>query len=103
MPQALMLSLLINGVLGFAIIIALMFYLGDIQATLNAQQALGYSFLEIFLQAVDSTAGATVMASIIVVMGVYSTVGCFASSSRMLWSFSRDREVPYSKLLLKVR
>lgn len=101
-PQALMLSLLINGVLGFAMVIALMFCLGDIQAALDAQQTLGYSFLEIFLQAVDSRVGVTVMTVIIVVMGVCSTVGCFAASSRMLWSFSRDRGVPYSKTLLKV-
>ena len=102
-PQALMLSLLINGVLGFAMALALMFCIGDVSAALEAEATLGYAFLEIFLQAVESVAGACLMASVIVIMGVCSVVGCFAASSRMLWSFSRDHGTPYWKVLSKVR
>ena len=101
-PRALMLSLLINGVLGFAMILALMFCIGDLEAALESQETLGYPFLEIFLQAVDSKAGATVMASIILALGICSTVGLIAASSRMLWSFSRDHGTPGWRTLVKV-
>ena len=100
-PWALMLSLLINGILGFAMVLALMFCIGDVEAALDPQMTLGYPFLEIFLQAVNSTAGACLMASL-VVLGVCGTVGGFAASSRMLWSFSRDRGTPLWNILSKV-
>ena len=101
-PQALMLSLLINGVLGFAMILGLMFCIGDITAALDAQSTLGYPFLEIFQQAVNSTTGACLMASLVVFLGICSTVGDFAASSRMLWSFARDRGTPFASTLSKV-
>ncbi|KAL8786251.1 MAG: hypothetical protein Q9195_008275 [Heterodermia aff. obscurata] len=100
-PRALMLSLLINGVLGFAMILALMFCIGDLQAALEAQETLGYPFLEIFLQAVKSKTGATLMASIIIAIGICCVVGAFATSSRMLWSFSRDHGTPGWRILVK--
>ena len=101
-PRALMLSLLINGVLGFAMILALMFCIGDLQTALESQATLGYPFLEIFLQAVNSKAGATLMASIIIAVGICSVVGVFATSSRMLWFFSRDHGTPGWRVLVKV-
>ena len=101
-PQALMLSLLINGILGFAMMLALMFCIGDIEAALNAELTLGYPFLEIFLQAVQSVAGTCLMTSLVIFIGICSTVGDFAASSRMLWSFARDRGTPFSKTLAKV-
>ena len=101
-PQAIILSVLINGVLGFSMVLALMFCVGDVQAALAAQKTLGYPFLEVFLQAVNSVAGACLMASLVVILGVCSTVGSFASSSRILWSFSRDRGTPLWKTLSKV-
>ena len=91
LPQALMLSLVINEVLGFAIVLALMFCIGNVDAALGATETLGYPFLEIFLQAVNSVTGACLMAGLVVVLGICSTVGDFAAASRMLWSFSRDR------------
>ena len=102
-PQALMLSLLINGVLGFAMVLALMFCIGDVSAALKAQETLDYPYLEIFLQAVNSLPGACLMAGVVIFLGICSTVGDFAASSRMLWSFSRDDGTPYSKYLSKVR
>lgn len=42
------------------------------------------------------------MASIILVMGVASGVGVYASASRMLWSFSRDQGMPGHKYVFKV-
>ena len=102
-PKALMLSLFISGVLGFAMVLAFMFCIGDVQAALEAQKTLGYPFIEIFLQAVNSTAGACIMASIVLFLGISSAVGNLAASSRTLWSLSRDRGTPFWRILSKVR
>ena len=102
-PQALLYSICINGTLGFAIILGTLFSISDIEAALSAQQTLYYPYLEIFHQAVKSTAGACIMASLIVVLGTFAAVGTFAASSRMLWSFCRDRGTLFWKLLSKVR
>ena len=83
-------------------ILALMFCIGDVEAALGAQKTLGYPFLEIFVQAVNSVTGACLMAGLIVVLGFCSTVGGFAAASRMLWSLSRDRGTPFWKVLSRV-
>ena len=101
-PRALMLAIIINGTLGFAMVLAFMFCLGDPNAALNAASTLGYPFLEVFQQAVSSSVGAALMGTLVCTLGVCSTVGCLAASSRMLWSFSRDRGVPLWQHLSKV-
>lgn len=54
-------SVAINGVLGFGIVIAVLFCMGDQDAALNTPT--DYPFIEIFTQAVGSKAGGSVMVS----------------------------------------
>ncbi|KAI1438341.1 amino acid transporter [Xylaria sp. CBS 124048] len=91
-PWSLIITLLINGSLGFAILIATLFCMGDLDSAVaeNAQ----YPYMVIFRNAVDSVAGATVMSSIIVVMIFVAATGCLASTSRVYWALARDRAVP---------
>jgi amino acid transporter len=56
----------------------------------------------IFKQATNSTAAATVMATIIMILGACATVGMLASTSRVFWSFARDRGLPFWRTLSKV-
>ncbi|GAW21671.1 hypothetical protein ANO14919_111940 [Xylariales sp. No.14919] len=102
-PRAIMISIVLNGALGFAMMVAYLFCLGDLDAVLESQLSLGYPFLYVFQTGVGSTPGAAVMGLIIVILGVCSTVGVLASSSRMLWSFARDRGVPLWRHFVKVR
>ncbi|TGO31522.1 hypothetical protein BHYA_0586g00010 [Botrytis hyacinthi] len=99
-PRSIMLSIIINGSMGFAMVIALLFCIGDIDAALATNT--GYPYMEIFLQATRSVSGAAVMASIIAILGICATVGTLASTSRMFWSFSRDRGLPGWRTLQKV-
>ncbi|KAI1471073.1 putative GABA permease [Daldinia caldariorum] len=101
-PQAITTSIVLNGVFGFAMMIAYLFCLGDLDAVLESQTTLGYPFLYVFQVGTGSTPGAAVLGLIIVVLGVCSTVGVLASSSRMLWSFSRDRGVPFWRQFIKL-
>ncbi|XHF97054.1 hypothetical protein AWENTII_000658 [Aspergillus wentii] len=99
-PRSIMLSVLINGALGFSMLIAMLFSLGDIDTALDSPT--GYPFMQIFLQATGSVAGTTVLCSIITIMGMCTSVGMLASTSRQFWSFARDRGIPGWKLWSEV-
>ncbi|KAJ5544324.1 amino acid permease [Penicillium frequentans] len=91
-PRALTLSVLVNGCLGFAMLVAVLFCAGNLEAALNSRT--GYPFMEIFYEATDSLSGSLFMCSIILVIYCCSLMGLLAAASRQLWSFSRDKGVP---------
>ncbi|KAI9712457.1 MAG: hypothetical protein M1820_001670 [Bogoriella megaspora] len=103
-PRAIFISVALNGALGFGMLIATLFAMGD-PATTGQEilgTELGFPFIQLFLNSTNSVAGAAVMASIVLILGISSTVGLLASSSRMFWSFSRDRGLPFWKTISKV-
>ncbi|KAL8699755.1 MAG: hypothetical protein Q9201_005822 [Fulgogasparrea decipioides] len=94
-------STLLNGTLGFAMLIALLFCMpSDIQGTLDSDTL--YPFMNIYTHAVGSKSGATAMASIVVITQIFATIGCLATASRMLWAFARERGIPFSNYIAKV-
>ncbi|KAI0397208.1 putative GABA permease [Xylariaceae sp. FL0594] len=99
-PRSLMTGLTVNGTLGFAMMIATLYSLGDIDKALAENPQ--YPFMSIFKHAVGSTAGAAVMASIVVIMSFSATTGCLASTSRIYWAFARDRGLPGWHVLKKI-
>lgn len=99
-PRSILLSVIINGTLGFAMLIALLFCVGDLDNALNTPT--GYPFMEIFLQATRSVGGSAALASIVTVLALCATVGLLASTSRMFWAFARDRGLPGWKVLEQV-
>lgn len=99
-PRSIILSIILNGSMGFAMIIAILFCLGDIDAALSSDT--GYPFIEIFFQATRSISGSATMASLVAILGLCATVGSLASTSRMLWSFARDHGVPGWRTISKV-
>ncbi|KAJ3455613.1 hypothetical protein MRS44_017095 [Fusarium solani] len=102
-PASVLLSLFINGACGLAMIIAMVFCMGNFDEAINSGPGmLGFPYIYIFKQATNSTAGATVMATIIMILGACATVGMLASTSRVFWSFARDRGLPFWPTLSKV-
>jgi choline transport protein len=99
-PRSLMTGLTINGTLGFAMMIATLYSIGNIDEALAENPQ--YPFMSIFRNAVGSTAGAAVMSAIVVVMSFSATTGCLASASRIYWAFARDRGLPGWRFLKKV-
>ncbi|KAI8630809.1 putative GABA permease [Xylariaceae sp. FL1651] len=99
-PRSLMTGLAINGTLGFAMLVATLYSLGDINAALAENPQ--YPFMAVFRHAVGSTAGAAVMSAIVVIMSFSATTGCLASTSRIYWAFARDRGLPGWKVLKKI-
>lgn len=99
-PRSMMTGITLNGFLGFGMLLAVLFCLGDVDAALHTPT--GYPFIEIFRQAVGTVGGATAMTTIVVALGICGTIGFLASSSRMTWAFARDRGLPGWAQLSKV-
>ncbi|MCJ1361829.1 hypothetical protein MMC16_000929 [Acarospora aff. strigata] len=99
-PRSMITSILLNGALGFGMLIAVLFCVGDMDAALHSPT--GYPFMGIFVQATHSIGASTVMAMVVTVLSVCATIGFLASSSRMTWAFARDRGLPGWQYLSKV-
>lgn len=91
-PKVIMLSVAINGCLGFGMLITVLFCVGKPGDALSSPT--GYPFIEIFYEATNSLPGSLTMCSIVLVNYCCSLVGMLAAASRQLWSFSRDKGVP---------
>ena len=100
-PRTMVATTVLNGVLGFAALMAILFCAGDIEKA--EETATGYPFIEIFYQATNSTGGATAMVCVILALVFFATIGLIATASRMTWAFARDNGLPGSRWLAKVR
>lgn len=118
-------SVVINGFLGLGMLIGVLFCLGNLDNALTTPT--GFPFIEIFRQATNSTSGGTVMvstirprslrwksispaalthlpkASLIVSAVIFAATGFLTTASRMTWAFAREKGLPGSTWLAKVR
>ena len=99
-PRSMVASVAVNGVLGFSILIAILFCLGDQEAALNTPTK--YPFIEVFTSAVQSKRGGSAMTAIIIWAMIFANVGLVATSSRMLWAFARERAIPGHSYVARV-
>ncbi|KAJ8131690.1 hypothetical protein O1611_g1934 [Lasiodiplodia mahajangana] len=99
-PRSLLTGLMINGTLGFAMMVVTLYYIGDVDMALTENPI--QPFMAIFHNALHSTAGAAVLSAIPVFMGFSAMTGILASTSRVYWAFSRDRGLPGWRLLQRV-
>ncbi|KAL8811337.1 MAG: hypothetical protein Q9200_001864 [Gallowayella weberi] len=99
-PRSMLASVGLNGSLGFAIVVATLFCLGDVQAALESPT--GFPFIQVFINATRSNAGATAMTSVIIVALTFAAVGSLATASRMMWAFAREQGLPGSSVLARV-
>jgi len=90
---------ILNGILGFAALVAILFCVGDIEAA--EKTTTGYPFIEIFYAATGSAGGATAMVCVILALIFCATIGLIATASRMTWAFARDNGLPGSRWLAK--
>ncbi|KAF2792521.1 amino acid transporter [Melanomma pulvis-pyrius CBS 109.77] len=100
LPWAMMGSITINGITGFAMLIAILYCIGDIDTALSTPT--GYPFIEILTQGTSSIAGGTTLSAFLVTMFTFATVGIVASASRQLWAFARDNAVPNARAIAYV-
>lgn len=99
-PRAICASMLINGAVGFVMMVTTLFCLGDVDSVLGT--ATGYPFIQVFYNSVQSRGGAVAMGTIVLILTWACATGIITTASRMTWSFARDRGTPGSKWLSKV-
>jgi choline transport protein len=99
-PKAIIGAMLINGAVGFAMMVTILYCLGDVDSVLNTRTE--FPFIQIFFNSVGNIAGATVMAAVVLTLTWACAIGITTTASRMTWSFARDNGLPMSRLLSKV-
>ncbi|KAJ1326008.1 choline transport protein [Microdochium nivale] len=100
-PTAMIGSILVNGIMGFAVVLAVLFSIQDYAAALTSPT--GFPIIEIFRQITGGNlAAATAMSLTIAISASLATVGLTASTSRTLWSFARDGAPVFSHWLSRV-
>lgn len=95
LPKAMITSVALNAVSGFVMLVTVCFTLGDVQDVLGT--ATGYPFIQVFYNATESLPGTNTMTAIIVLTLTASSITEIAAASRQLWSFARDRGLPFSE------
>ena len=94
-PWAMVGCLLVNGSMGFAMLIAVLYGMGDLDTAINTP--IGFPIVEMFLHiSRGSKAAATAMTCTIVISAWFAAVGMLASSSRALYAFARDGGTPFA-------
>ncbi|KAH6658440.1 amino acid permease [Truncatella angustata] len=92
-PIAMVGSSVVNGLIGFAYCIMLLYCTGPVEDLFTTPT--GFPFMQIFLYATDSSAGATLLSLSVTLTAVAATVAGIASTSRTLWAFARDAATPF--------
>ncbi|PLB48531.1 amino acid transporter [Aspergillus steynii IBT 23096] len=94
LPKAMITSVLINAASGFLMLVTVCFTLGDIDEILASPT--GFPFIQVFYNATESLPGTNTMTAILVLTLTASSITEVATASRQLWSFARDRGLPFS-------
>ncbi|KAJ5103105.1 hypothetical protein N7532_003634 [Penicillium argentinense] len=94
-PFALMSTLAIGFITSFAFVVAMLYSLTDMNAVIETST--GVPIYEIWLQATQSGACATVFITLLALIACFSLNGCQQTSSRLTWAFARDDALFLSK------
>lgn len=100
LPRSMIWSTVINGALGWVMIITFCFCLGNLDEVLSS--ATGYPYIQVFYNATQSTRGTTAMSSFVIFMSIAGNLTMIATASRQLYAFARDQAVPFSPWISKV-
>ena len=99
-PQSMVLSVLINGILAWGAVITILFCIGDpIEVS---QTPFGLPIVQILLNSTGSAGATTAIMFFILFVGVVAVFSTLASVSRLTWAFARDKGLPYSEFFGKV-
>lgn len=93
-------SVVVNGVIGVAYCVVLLFSISSLDDILTTPT--GFPFMQIYLDATKSRAGATVMSLLLIIIAATANVACVTSASRTAWAFARDKALPFDKIFCRV-
>ena len=89
-PRAMFWSIVMNGVLAFAMTIVFLFCLGNVDDVLEST----YPLLSICVNATGSLVGGSAMVGGVLVTVIAVSLGSVASASRLTWAWARDGALP---------
>lgn len=98
-PRAIVTAMLVNGLIGFGMMITVLFCLGDIDTVTGTKT--GFPFIQVFFDSFGRH-GAVAAGAFVLVLTWVCALGITTTASRMTWSFARDKGTPLSGLLSKV-
>ncbi|KAK5687105.1 hypothetical protein LTS10_001242 [Elasticomyces elasticus] len=101
LPLGMVWTLILNGATGFIMVITFAFCITDIEAALAPSYY--FTYIDVFYNATGSRAAASVMTALITLMCLCSTISNVATASRQMFAFARDRGLPFSDFLCRVR
>ena len=99
-PKAIILSVILGAVTGFAFLLALCFCIGDMEQTANTST--GVPVIQIFYDSTGSKVGACFLGGMITVIVIVAGNNLLAEGSRVIYAFARDRGLPFSGIFSKV-
>ena len=93
-PKAIILSVVLGAVTGFAFLLTLCFCIGDINET--AGTTTGVPVIQIIYDSTGSKAGTCVLSSMIAIIVMVAGNNLLAEGSRSIYAFARDHGLPFS-------
>ncbi|KAL4894401.1 amino acid/polyamine transporter I [Aspergillus ambiguus] len=100
-PKAIILSVVLGAVTGFAFLLTLCFCIGEINATANTST--GVPVIQIIYDSTGSKVGTCFLSSMIAVIVIVAGNNILAEGSRSIYAFARDHGLPFSSQLSKVQ
>lgn len=100
LPRVMVGAAACNFTIGFVLLLVVLYRAGDINAAINS--ATGQPYIEILLNATQSTSGTAVLVAYIMLALTSCATNLVTTSSRQLFSFARDHGVPFSNFLSTV-
>lgn len=100
LPRAIFTAMGVNSLLGFSMMLTILFCLGDVKSVLETRT--GFPFIQIYYNSTKSLAGTAAMTAIGIALTTACSVGITTTASRMVWSFARDHGLPLSRFLSRV-
>lgn len=100
-PRSIMWSMALNALLGFLMVITLVFTWGNLSEI--ADTATGMPFLQILYNVTQSRAAVNILAAVVITTLAASVIAVVATASRQIWAFARDCGVPFFSTIAHVR
>jgi choline transport protein len=89
-----------NAIMLFAFVLTLLFTIGDVDRVTNTPT--GVPLIEVYYQATGSKAATTFLTLMPIIIFLFALFNVFASVSRLIWAFSKDKGLPFSAFFSKV-
>jgi choline transport protein len=97
-PRSMIFSVVVNATMQFLYMITVLFCIGDVDRV----SASPLPIIEVYYQATGSRAATNVFVFMFIFIILVSFFNVFASVSRLVWAFSRDDGLPFSRLFVRV-